>query len=161
MPLILVRHAQAGSRQDFHGDDTLRPLTGRGRHQAADIAGLVKEFATGLDITIRTSPYRRCVETIAPLAASLGIVAAIDSSLAEGPTEEARRAVRIVAPLLSKQAEVWCSHGDIIPAVIEMLAVQDGLDLGKEPRVQKGSIWVLGTDDDGAFNEARYIGPTC
>lgn len=161
MPLILIRHAQAGSRQDFHGDDVLRPLTGRGRHQAADIAGLVKESAAGLDITIRTSPYRRCVETIAPLAASLGIVASVESNLAEGPTEEARRAVRVIAPLLNKHAEVWCSHGDIIPAVIEMLAVQDGLDLGKEPRVQKGSVWILRTDEDGSFNEATYLGPTC
>lgn len=161
MPLFLVRHAQAGSRHDFHGDDTLRSLTGRGRHQAADIAGLVKELAAGLDISIRTSPYRRCIESVAPLAASLGIVAVVDTMLAEGPTEEARRMTRSIAPLLGKRAEVWCSHGDVIPAVIEMLAVQDGLDIGREPRVQKGSIWVLSTDDDGAFTNATYIGPTC
>lgn len=161
MPLFLIRHAQAGSRQDFDGDDIVRPLTGRGRHQAADIAGLVRELASGLDITIRTSPYRRCLETIGPLAASLGLVAAVDPMLAEGPTEEARRMIRVIAPLLSKRAEVWCSHGDVIPAVIEMLAVQDGLNIGREPRVQKGSIWILSADEDGAFTDATYIGPTC
>ncbi len=161
MPLFLVRHAQAGSRNDFVGDDTLRPLTGRGRHQAADIAGLIKEMAGPMDLTIRTSPYRRCIETIAPLAAATGSPMIVDDVLAEGPTENARQQVRLVAASMANRAEVWCSHGDIIPAVIEMLSVQDGLDLGPNPRVQKASIWVLTTNDEGRFLDATYIGPTC
>ena len=114
-----------------------------------------------MNLTIRTSPYRRCIETIAPLAAATGFSPIVDDMLAEGPTEIARQQVRVVAPSMAGRAEVWCSHGDIIPAVIEMLAAQDGLGLGPDPRVQKASIWVLVTNADGQFADATYIGPTC
>ena len=36
--LFLVRHAKAGSRTDWDADDFARPLTGKGRRQAAAIA---------------------------------------------------------------------------------------------------------------------------
>ena len=161
MSLVLVRHAQAGSRSDFDGEDLLRPLTGRGRHQAADIAGTVLHQAGSSIAVIRTSPYRRCIETVAPLSAALGVNIVVDAMLAEGPTDTARSEVRRIADRIRHDHVVWCSHGDIIPAVLEMLAVQDGLDLGRDARVQKGSIWVLDVDDDGRFDRAVYVGPTC
>lgn len=162
MPLFLVRHAQAGSRADYSGpDDSLRPLTGRGRHQAADIAGLVIDMAQGLPMTIRTSPYRRCVETVAPLSAATGLDLIVDERLAEGPTDGACAHAREIAADLSDRAEVWCSHGDILPAVLEMLLRDDALDLGVEPRVQKGSIWVLDGGADGRYHRAVYLRPPC
>lgn len=45
-PLILVRHALAGSRQEWKGDDDLRPLDERGRAQA-------EVLATVLGATVR------------------------------------------------------------------------------------------------------------
>jgi 8-oxo-(d)GTP phosphatase len=162
MPLFLVRHAQAGSRQEFQGpDDTIRPLTGRGRHQAADIAGIVKDMAAGLPTTVLTSPYRRCIETIAPFSAAIAQPYVIDERLAEGPTEPACVFVREVAPLLQTQAIVLCSHGDILPKILETLHYEDDLDLGSEPRVQKASIWMLDTDADFRFDRAVYFKPPC
>ncbi len=161
MPLFLVRHAQAGSRSGFDGDDTLRPLTGRGRHQAADIAGLLLDLIGGLPATIRSSPYRRCIETVAPYAAAAGLELHVEPWLGEGPADEAHGFVRSCAPAMHDRAEVWCSHGDIIPAVIELLAAEDGLKLTAESRVQKGSIWVLETGRDDRYAGATYIGPTC
>lgn len=161
MTLFLVRHAQAGSRSGFPGDDTLRPLTGRGRHQAADIAGLLLDLGGSRPITVRTSPYRRCIETVAPYAAATGLEVRSDPWLGEGPTEDARVFVRTIAPMMIDRSEVWCSHGDVIPAVIEMLAAQDGLDLGPDPRVQKASVWALDVGADDRYTAARYFGPTC
>lgn len=161
MPLLLVRHAQAGSRTGFAGDDTLRPLTGRGRHQAADIAGLLLDLVGSRPVTIRSSPYRRCLETVAPFVAAAGLALRVEPWLAEGPTDAARDQVRELAASLHESAEVWCSHGDIIPAVIEMLASQDRVDLGPEPRVQKASIWILDVGADGRYTAATYLGPTC
>lgn len=161
MPLFLVRHAQAGSRHGFSGDDTLRPLTGRGRHQGADIAGLLVDLVGTMPVTLRSSPYRRCIETVAPYAAATGTPLHIEPWLGEGPSDEARDRVRTTAPAVHDRAEVWCSHGDIIPAVIEMLAAQDHLDLGAGPRAQKASIWVLDVNPDDRFTSATYIGPTC
>ncbi len=161
MPLFLVRHAQAGSRTGFAGDDALRPLTGRGRHQAADIAGLLLDLVGSRSVTLRSSPYRRCIETIAPYAAATGLHLHVEPWLAEGPTDEARNRVRAIAPTMHDRAEVWSSHGDIIPAVIEMLAAQDHLDLGVDPRVQKASIWALDIGPADRYTRAAYIGPTC
>jgi 8-oxo-(d)GTP phosphatase len=159
--LFLVRHAQAGSRSDFAGDDLLRPLTGRGRHQAADIAGLIVDMIGTDPPTILSSPYRRCLETIAPLSAAVGVAVVVDPMLAEGPTDEARAQVRRIAAQVRNNHVVWCSHGDILPAVLEMLAAQDGLELGHDARVQKGSIWVLDVNADIVFDRAVYLRPTC
>lgn len=161
MSLILVRHAQAGSRSDFDGDDLLRPLSGRGRHQAADIAGTIVDVTGSRVAAILTSPYRRCIETVAPLGAALGVGIEVALMLGEGPTETARAEVRRVGGRIRTEHVVWCSHGDILPAVLEMIAVQDGLDLGRDARVQKGSIWVLDVDDDSRFDRAVYLRPTC
>ena len=38
MPLLLVRHAKAGNRQDWAGDDRLRPLSAAGARQADELA---------------------------------------------------------------------------------------------------------------------------
>lgn len=161
MPLFLIRHAQAGSRNGFAGDDRLRPLTGRGRHQAADIAGLLLDLVGTGPVTLRSSPYRRCLETVAPYAAATGLEIRVETWLGEGPSDDAVGFVRSVAPTMGERAEVWCSHGDIIPAVIEMLAAQDGLKLGPDPRSQKGSIWILEVGPDDRYTSATYIGPTC
>lgn len=161
MSLILVRHAQAGSRSDFDGDDLLRPLSGRGRHQAADIAGTILDVTGSRVASIVTSPYRRCIETVAPLGAALGVDIVVDPMLAEGPTDTARAEVRRIVGRVRNEHVVWCSHGDILPAVLEMLARQDGLDLGRDARVQKGSVWVLDVDDEGRFDRAVYLRPTC
>jgi hypothetical protein len=52
---------------------------------------------------------------------------------------------------------VWSSHGDVIPALLDRLA-RRGLDLGRDPRVEKASTWVLSVQD-GAVRSARHISP--
>jgi 8-oxo-(d)GTP phosphatase len=68
--MILVRHGSAGEREDWDGDDRLRPLDARGREQAA---GLVSAL-DGYEIArVISSPYVRCVQTVEPLAAARGL----------------------------------------------------------------------------------------
>lgn len=122
---------------------------------------MLLDLVGGRPVTLRCSPYRRCTETVAPYAAAAGLQMHVEPWLGEGPTEEARERVRVIAPTMHDCAEVWCSHGDIIPAIIEMLAAQDHLDLGVEPRVQKASIWVLDVGPDDRYTSAAYLGPTC
>ena len=66
--VFLVRHARAGDRERWTGDDRLRPLDGKGRRQAdAMVAPLA-----GYPITrLVSSPYLRCVQTLEPLSARL------------------------------------------------------------------------------------------
>jgi phosphohistidine phosphatase SixA len=153
MTIILLRHAQAGSRSSWRGDDLLRPLTKDGRRQAADLV----EVLSAIPIeSIRSSPYLRCMETVAPIAARLGLPVVSDASLAEGHTMAGLDVVRS----LVGDSVVLCSHGDLIPHILNALVTSDGIDLGRSPRCQKGSIWLLEpVGEGGCFGLATYIAP--
>ena len=160
MTIYLVRHAQAGTRHDWSGDDISRPLTREGRRQAADLVELLGDLE--LDV-IASSPYLRCIETVAPLAArrsysDSALQLQVDQVLAEGSPLGAIALVRSYAA--THADAVLCSHGDIIPGVLDALVRDDGLDLGPSPRCQKGSIWVLEANrSPGCFVSALYVPP--
>jgi broad specificity phosphatase PhoE len=87
MTVYLLRHAHAGERSAWRElRDELRPLSDHGRRQSAD---LVKLFADLPIDRVWTSPYLRCVESVAPLSARLGVASEITDALAEGPAVEA------------------------------------------------------------------------
>ncbi len=150
MSTFLVRHAKAGSRRHWPGDDRERPLSIAGRKQAEAIADrLAQEGVTGL----WSSPYRRCIETLEPLAERVGLGVKLDDRLAEGtPFEDTLALLREAG-----DGAVLCSHGDVIQAVIEAL-VWRGTVLLNEPDWRKGSIWVLEGDGE-VFTTARAEGP--
>lgn len=101
---VLVRHASAGERSRWDGDDRLRPLDARGRRQAAALVEPLR--ATGARRVV-SSPYLRCVETVEPLAAALGVAVERDERLAEG-------AGRAALAVLSDDGVVACTHGDVL-----------------------------------------------
>src|ERR1700712_4147892 len=104
--LYLVRHAKAGERGEFHGNDELRPLTKAGQRQAAAIARkLVKRDVTALV----SSPFVRCVQTLEPLAHLLREPVHVDDRLAEGSSFPA--VMELFASL--PDGAVLCSHGDV------------------------------------------------
>jgi 8-oxo-(d)GTP phosphatase len=79
--LLLVRHASAGDRKNWQGDDRLRPLDPRGERQAER---LVEVLAGHRLDRILTSPYVRCVQTVEPLARVRGLPVEEREELAEG-----------------------------------------------------------------------------
>jgi 8-oxo-dGTP diphosphatase len=149
--LLLVRHAVALDRHAFDGDDDERPLRKRGRRQAEALVTLLADQEVD---RVLTSPSVRCVETVAPLAAARGVALEETADLAEGATHEA---VALVRSLFGRNAAL-CSHGDVIPRVLEHLVVHDGIDLGNDPRCSKASVWVLEDDGERAV-KAFYIEP--
>jgi phosphohistidine phosphatase SixA len=108
MSAVLLRHAKAGDRQAWAGDDRLRPLDERGRRQAEALVELLRPLGIR---RIVSSPYVRCVQTVEPLAAALGLAVELDERLAEG----ARAAS---APLLAEDGVVACTHGDVIEELL-------------------------------------------
>jgi phosphohistidine phosphatase SixA len=106
MTVILLRHARAGKRDEWEGDDRLRPLDKRGRAQAA---ALVDELrALGVRRAV-SSPYVRCVQTVEPL----GLPVELDERLAEGASR-----ADALALLSSLDDAVACTHGDIVELVL-------------------------------------------
>ena len=108
MTSVLLRHASAGDRDDWDGDDESRPLDARGRRQAAELVELLRQFGAR---RILSSPAVRCVETVEPLAAALGLDVEEDRRLAEG-------AGRSAFELLHEEGVLCCTHGDVIEDVL-------------------------------------------
>ncbi len=153
MPVLLVRHADAVSRNGWRKTDQLRPLTHKGRQQGQ---GLVELFGPYPVERIWSSPSLRCLQTVLPLATARGITVAQTDDLAEGASRRATAFVRSMAG----HDVVLVSHGDVIPDVLGVFASHDGLDLGPEPRCQKGSAWVLEPSAErGRFRSATYFQP--
>ena len=151
MPVLLVRHAVAADRHEWTGDDEQRPLRKRGRRQAEALVTVLADFEVE---RVLTSPFTRCVETVLPLAAARGREVEQTPALAEGASHDAVALVRSLAG----QHAALCSHGDVIPRILEHLAVHDGVDLGHDPRWAKASVWVL-EDDGERVAKAFYIEP--
>lgn len=108
MTSVLLRHASAGDRHDFEHDDSWRPLDKRGRRQSDDLIELLRPLGVR---RILTSPYVRCVQTVEPLAAALGVELEEDVRLAEGAGGAA-------AALLREDGVLCCTHGDIVEALV-------------------------------------------
>ena len=70
VPLILVRHASAGHKDDWAGDDLLRPLDAEGALDALLLADLLACFAPHARVI--SSPALRCTESVRPYAARFG-----------------------------------------------------------------------------------------
>ena len=136
--LLVVRHTHAGEREDWDGDDRLRPVSERGRRQAAE---LVDRLAAYPMDRILSSPYVRCVQSVEPLAEARGLKVEEVDALAEATPREV---VRDLVHELAGTDTVLCSHGDVIGALVGELRLL-GVALPDHPRWAKGSTWVLRT----------------
>jgi phosphohistidine phosphatase SixA len=135
--ILLIRHASAGRRHEWDGDDRLRPLDERGRRQARALAAQLSPYPID---RIVSSPYMRCVETVEPLALARGRAVEPRDELGE---ERQYRDARPFLESLAGEDVAVCTHG----GVEHVLA---GID-----RYRKGQVVVL--DDD--LSPVRSIGP--
>jgi len=149
--LYLVRHAKAGSRHDWFGDDSARPLTAAGERQAQALAERLGWLATG---SLVSSPYLRCRQTLQPLADRLDATVHTDLRLAE--EQGFIGAVQMLGEL--PDGSVLCSHGDVIPETMQALQ-RRGCHIVGEPDWRKASTWVIQRDDHDAFIEAEAWPP--
>jgi 8-oxo-dGTP diphosphatase len=138
--VYLVRHAKAGERRVWDGDDLERPLSKAGWKQAQALGKrLAKKHVTDLV----SSPYVRCVETLEPLAATLDRKVVADDRLLEGAGFEG--ALELLYEV--DDGAVLCSHGDVIPELIQAL-VRRGMEVKAPPDWRKATVWVLKIKDD-------------
>lgn len=154
--LFLVRHASAGDRCAWRGDDSARPLDPMGQAQAEAIAAAL---ASAPILRVLSSPSVRCVQTIEPLAAKLGMDIEISAELAEGA--DGWRTEALVERLCGEAGDsVLCSHGDVIPEVLWRLSYRD-IDVNPT-RCKKASVWELhvagGTVSHGVYRSPRSLG---
>jgi 8-oxo-(d)GTP phosphatase len=111
MPLLLLRHASAGHRAAWSGDDHERPLDERGVQQVEHLADVLAPFRVD---RILTSPYLRCVQTVEPLAAARGLDMEVRQELSE--EQQHSDGVALVRSLAGDDVVV-CGHGGLETAL--------------------------------------------
>lgn len=160
MKLYVVRHGNAGSRSSWSGDDRLRPLSKKGRRQAAAVAARLAD--SGISRLI-SSPSLRCIETLRPLADYAGLEVEDDDRLAEGSDgdealellDELRDDSNDPGASRNREAIAVCSHGDVIPDLLSLLRAR-GTVFHDPLTWPKGSVWRV--DSNGArWTDAHYL----
>jgi 8-oxo-dGTP diphosphatase len=106
---VLLRHAAAGDRDRWDGDDFRRPLDARGRRESEALVEVLRPFGVR---RVVSSPYVRCVQTVEPLAAALGLPLELDDRLGEG---EGRAAL----DLIQEDGVLSCTHGDVVHELVD------------------------------------------
>jgi broad specificity phosphatase PhoE len=150
--LYLVRHAHAGERGGWHGPDAERPLSERGWGQAQGLVTALREAAFG---SVWSSPARRCVQTVEPLAEARRLEVRTDPRLFEG--HDAADTMRFLEAQTDSVSVVASTHGDLIPQLLD-LAADAGGRVPADARWAKGSVWVL-QRSGGRWLSASYLPP--
>ena len=133
--VVLMRHGSAGSRSEWSGDDSRRPLDPSGLASAAAIASLLPVFAP--ERVVSATPVR-CVSTVSALAEACVLAVEPDSRFDEdaSPAEAASQLRRLAQ---QHPATVVCSQGGLIPGLMAAL----GFDGPRHAKPAKGTGWVL------------------
>jgi 8-oxo-(d)GTP phosphatase len=154
VPLILVRHASAGHKDDWAGDDLLRPLDAQGASDALLLASLLACFA--LRARVISSPALRCIETVRPFAAGFGGPVEAEAALAvpagagdlsssrTGRGDTVRQLFRDL--VADGQPTVVCLHRENLPTALAAACSALGAPwpaMASDPSLPKGGFLVL------------------
>ncbi len=162
VPFIVLRHAPAGRKQDWDGDDLLRPLDERG--EAAALA-LVPLLACFEPIRVVSSPALRCTATVAPYAAHIGAPVEVDAMFGlpdrHGRSSSSRTdvgdPVSAVTRLLADGVPtVVCAHRENIPEILRAACKYLGAKPPPDPSVGKAGFWVLQAGESALAGSERY-----
>lgn len=145
--LVVVRHARAGKRTEWAGADQLRPLDPVGVRQAARLVALVGRF--GPTRVVSADPTR-CVQTIEPTAAALGLPVEVDATFGDEQLRAGHTAKALLELAEPGTVTVVCSQGSAIPTMIE-----DSVPAVASSTTRKAAVWVLGVTG-GLVESADY-----
>ena len=119
-PLVIVRHAKAKPRSSWTKAEGERPLAATGVRQAQAVRRLLQAWKP---LRVVSSPWRRCVSTIAPyVKASDAKVKLVDALTEHRHARNPKKTAAAVEALFDKQrAVVLCTHRPALPTVLGQL----------------------------------------
>ncbi len=135
--VLLVRHALAGRRDEWAGDDDVRPLDAEGGAQARALGGVLPLWAP---TAVLSAPALRCRTTVEPAAERLRLDVQVDPDLAEDAAERLPGRLRELGR--TGRTVVACSQGGAIGAAVAELVAEVGIEVS-ETTAPKGSVWAL------------------
>ena len=146
----VVRHAKAKNRAEWTEPDELRPLTKRGRRQAAVLADRLRDAEPA---RLVSSPYLRCVQTLDELARAVDLPIETTDLLAEGT--DGASALDLVLSLSRSESVVCCTHGDVLFDLMREVTTS-GVALDGPLDAPVASTWALDVVD-GHVVDARFV----
>ncbi|BCW07537.1 MULTISPECIES: NUDIX hydrolase [Micrococcaceae] len=145
-PLVLIRHAKAKPRSSWTKAEGERPLAASGQRQAAAVRRLLEVWKPQ---RIVTSPWTRCVATIAPYAKASGAKVKLVEALTEhNHNRSPKKTAATVEALFDKQVPIAvCTHRPALPTVLNQLgqhmsAALRGLLPTSDPFLSPGEVIV-------------------
>jgi 8-oxo-dGTP diphosphatase len=164
VPLILVRHASAGRKADWSGDDCLRPLDAAGVADARVLASLMACFAPVARVI--SSPALRCSDTVRPYVAGFSGTVETEPCLApygrsadfSSRTGLADSLRRLLSRLLTeRRPAVLCLHRENLPDVLAEACSVLGAPAAvpADPSLPKGGFWVAHASVGGIGGASR------
>jgi 8-oxo-(d)GTP phosphatase len=150
LPLILLRHASAGAKQSWPGDDLDRPLDAEGAAVSDQLALLLSCYGSGRVIT---SAAERCVATVRPYAVLTGAKLEIEPALTVGyhdggPGRDDQAAAALVARITAGGLPaVVCAHRENLPPLLAAACAALGTLPPVGAPLRKGDFWVLHVAD--------------
>ena len=154
--MSIVRHGCAGDSEAWAGDDAERPLDEGGFEQAVVLAPALDDVSV---TRLIASPTRRCVQTLQPLAAHIGLE--IEHSPRLGP--EGSLIDMLENDWTSLLGSVLCTHGELMRPLLGQIRAQTTPIVAERDDedwlVTKGSVWQLALDAAGRVVELRHVAP--
>jgi 8-oxo-(d)GTP phosphatase len=146
VPLTLLRHASAGARHDWAGDDLHRPLDAEGEAESELLARLLSCFGPARVIS---SAAERCVATVRPYAAATGATVETEPAFTVGraEAEPAEAAARVADIVHAGQPAVICGHRENLPPMLTAACAALGARPPDNLPLGKAGFWVLHTAD--------------
>ncbi|HVT65576.1 MAG TPA: NUDIX hydrolase [Mycobacteriales bacterium] len=141
-PCIVVRHASAGERATWAGDDRERPLDALGEEQAEALIPLLAAYRIQ---RVLSADVLRCLETIGPYAGEARLTVESEPLLSEtGYAQQPDLAVeRLIAMLSSHVPSVVCSQGKTIPGLVTAACATLNAKPPDDPTLRKAGLFVL------------------
>ncbi|CAL9448523.1 putative 8-oxo-dGTP diphosphatase 1 [Nocardiopsis dassonvillei] len=143
-PVILLRHLSAGEKRTWDDSDLLRPLDASGRADALALPRVVGAYGRP---EVVSSAAARCTESMLPYTVEADVQMRTERAFTvrEGsPSYDVEGAREAFARILDAgRPAVVCSHGELIPDLMEEALTRLGAPLTQQLGLRKGSFWVL------------------
>ena len=142
VPFVVLRHASAGGKDTWKGDDLDRPLDADGATESDLLAQLLSCYGT---CRVISSAAERCVATVRPYAALTGAKLEVEPALAPSAIEnEPETGLALVTVAVAAgQPTVICAHRENIPPLLAAASEALGAAPPDGSVLRKAGFWVL------------------
>ena len=155
VPFVLLRHASAGGKDIWKGDDLDRPLDADGAADSDLLARLLSCYGT---CRVISSAAERCVATVRPYAALTGAKLEVEPALTvDQPDSDPEAASALVtAAAVTGQPTVVCAHRENIPPLLEAAYAAFGAAPPDGDPLRKAGFCVLHAADGALVTTEQH-----